>query len=75
MGSVEPFGDDDVSFETELKNLPDEELLDVWMDTQQIEAMLDASLPGHDFPAQSFESLIVHELRLRACRNLASHSG
>lgn len=71
MGSAEPF-EDDASFETKIKCLPDEDLLDVWLESQQIEALLDASSPGHDFPGQSFETVIVHELRLRACRKLTS---
>lgn len=67
MGSMEPF-EDNVPLELKLKCLPDEDLLDVWVESQQIEALLDANMPGHDFPGGSFESVIVHELCLRASR-------
>lgn len=69
MGSAEPFSED-VSLETKIKCLPDEDLLDVWLESQQLEAMLDLSAPGHDFPGQNFENVIINELSLRACRAL-----
>lgn len=71
MGRAEPF-EEDIPFEKKIKCLPDEDLMDVWLESQQIEAMLDASAPGHDFPGQSFEAVIIHELSLRACKNSGS---
>lgn len=67
MGTAEPF-DENIPLESKLKCLPDEDLLDVWLESQQIEAMLDANLPWHDFPGENFEAVILQELSLRASR-------
>lgn len=70
MGSFEPFADDDL-FENKVKCLPEEDLLEIWAESQQLETLLDMQAPGHDFPAESFERVIVHELALRATQKLA----
>lgn len=73
MGCIEPF-EDDIPFEERLKLLADEELLDVWVESQQLGAMLDDRLPGHEFPRDNFEMLIIHELSLRTGRRLAAET-
>lgn len=67
MGCAEPFRDD-IPFESRIKCLPDEDLLEIWAESQQIETMLADKLPGCFMPTHNFEALIVHELSLRACR-------
>lgn len=70
MGSFEPFPDEE-PFEDKIRHLPDEDLLEIWEESQQLETMLDMHTPGHEFPAASFEQAIVHELALRATQKLA----
>lgn len=74
MGSAEPFGDD-MPFESKIKCLPDEDLLEIWAESQQIETMLAENLPGCYIPEQNFEALIVHELSLRACSRVQRQGG
>lgn len=69
MGSAEPF-EEEIPLEHKIKCLPDEDLLEIWEESQQLETMLAASIPGCEFPAQNFETVIAHELSLRACRRL-----
>lgn len=69
MGSAEPFGDN-IPLEARIKCLPDEDLLEIWAESQQIETILAENLPGCVAPSQSFEALIVHELSLRACQRV-----
>lgn len=65
MGRAEPF-DDDLSFEDKVKCLPDEDLLEIWAESQRLETMLDMAAPGHGFPASSYELAIIRELAARA---------
>lgn len=56
---------DEASFAVQLKTLADEELLDFWAETQQIENVLRKEfLVGGN---QDYERLIVLELQLRSC--------
>lgn len=56
---------EDTSFSLQLKSLADEELLDFWAETQQIENVLWKEHVIGDHP--DFERLIVLELQLRSC--------
>ena len=63
-------GEDDIPFSLQIKGLEDEELLDFWEQTQQIESVLQAEYQGAVMPAQDYERLIVLELQLRSCQKL-----
>ena len=71
MGILAPF-EDYGSFEEKMKCLPDDELLTMWAESQELGAILDHNAPGHDFPAASFEKAIIAELALRTGRKLCS---
>lgn len=71
MGSFEPFDADD-PFENKVKCLPEEDLLEIWVESQQLETMLNMQAPGHDFNGESFERAIVHELALRVTQKLVA---
>jgi len=57
---------DDMSFDTQLKSLADEELLDFWAETQQLESLLQSEFDQRVAPAQDYERMILHELQMRS---------
>ncbi len=59
---------DDTPFSLQIKMLADDELLDFWEETQQIENALRAEYQQNVVPAQDYERLIVLELQLRSCQ-------
>lgn len=59
---------DDTPFSLQIKMLADDELLDFWEETQQIENVLRAEYQQNVVPAQDYERLIVLELQLRSCQ-------
>lgn len=59
---------EDIPFALQIKQLADEELLDFWEETQQIESALRAEYQQSVAPAQDYERLIVMELQLRSCQ-------
>ncbi|MEG2140326.1 MAG: hypothetical protein RRY20_06020 [Bilophila sp.] len=63
---------DDAPFNVQIKDLADEELLDFWEETQQIESVLRAEYQQAVVPAQDYERLIVLELQLRSCQRQRS---
>lgn len=63
---------EDISFALQIKQLADEELLDFWEETQQIESALRAEYQQPVAPAQDYERLIVMELQLRSCQRQGS---
>ncbi len=69
MGSFLPF-DDDESFAERIKGLQYDELLDVWLETQQIERMLKRDVDPSAELAPEYEAMILDELRLRSTRRL-----
>ena len=60
---------DEAPFNIQIKNLADEELLDFWEETQQIES---AEYQQTVVPVQDYERLIVLELQLRSCQRQKS---
>ncbi len=75
MGSCMPFSDED-SFAERVKSLADDELLQIWEETQQIESLLSTELHTDFSIAPDYEKAIVAELRLRSSRKLrAPQSG
>lgn len=63
---------DESPFNIQIKNLADEELLDFWAETQQIESSLRAEYHQPVVPVQDYERLIVLELQLRSCQRQKS---
>ncbi|MDR1777657.1 MAG: hypothetical protein LBR31_07515 [Desulfovibrio sp.] len=64
MGSCVPF-DDEISFPERIKTLSDEELMEIWEETQRIERIFSTELHlGVSF-VMDYEDAIVTELSLR----------
>lgn len=64
MASRIPFSED-LPFSSRLKSLADDELLDFWEETQQLERMLREEWDAELELAPEYERLIVQELQLR----------
>ena len=69
MGSCQPF-DDDEPFDKRVKTLADNELLEIWEETQQLEDLLRTQMQTDLAMAPEYERLIVSELQLRSNRAL-----
>ncbi len=72
MGSYLPFTDDQ-PFALKVKTLADEELLEIWEETQQIEGLIRKELHTDIALTPEYEQVIVAELSLRSGRRLAEH--
>lgn len=59
---------DDEPFEEKIKTLADEELLEIWVETQKMEVAIMAQLPNAQVVGPNFEEAIVAELNLRNSR-------
>lgn len=59
---------EEIPFQLQIKNLADEELLDFWEETQQIESSLRSEYQQNVLPVQDYERMIVLELQLRSCQ-------
>lgn len=71
MGRAMPFEDDE-PFEEKVKCLADEELLEIWAESQRIEGMLNAGFPGGRLEGPNYEKVIIDELTMRKTRQLAA---
>lgn len=69
MGSCMPFCDEE-PFAERVKSLADDELLEIWEETQQIESLLCTEMHADFSIAPEYEKAIVEELRLRSSRKL-----
>ena len=69
MARSTPFSDD-MPFSQRVKSLADEELLEIWEETQQVELMLNREMQAAISLAPEYERAIVEELRLRSTRGL-----
>ena len=69
MGSCQPFTDDE-PFDKREKTLADNELLEIWEETQQLEDLLRTQMQTDLAMAPEYERLIVSELQLRSNRAL-----
>lgn len=67
MGTCIPFSDEE-PFTERIKTLEDDELLEIWEETQQIESLLCSELQADVSIAPDYEKVIVEELRLRSGR-------
>lgn len=70
MGSYIPFTDDQ-PFALKVKMLADEELLEIWEETQQIEGLIRKELHTDMTLTPEYEQVIIAELSLRSGRRLA----
>ncbi len=57
---------EDIPFAMQIKNLADEELLDFWEETQQLENAIRSEYQQAITPMQDYERMIVQELQLRS---------
>lgn len=71
MGSAFPF-DDDLPFEEKVKCFADDELLEIWEESQEMESMLALNFPAEILNGSYFEQAIIHELTVRLGRKLLS---
>lgn len=69
MAQATPFSDD-MPFSQRVKSLADEELLEIWEETQQVEQLLNTEMHAAVSIAPEYERAIVEELRLRSTRSL-----
>lgn len=70
MGSAFPFAEDD-SFDRKVKCMADEELLEVWEESQQLENMLNAGAGSNRYMlSPEYERAILDELFLRQTMKL-----
>ena len=69
MARSTPFPDD-MPFSQRVKSLADEELLEIWEETQQVEFLLNREMRAAISLAPEYERAIVEELRLRSTRGL-----
>ena len=67
MGSADPFPEN-VPIETKIKSLPDEVLLEMWVESQLLEYMVAMQMPKGYALQSGFEAVIIHELWLRSSR-------
>lgn len=70
MGSAFPFAEDE-SFDRKVKCMADEELLEFWEESQQLENMLNAGAGTSRYVlSPEYERVILNELFLRRTRQL-----
>lgn len=69
MGSCIPFIDEQ-PFAERVKTMADDELLEIWEETQQLESMLSNALHTDLALAPDYEKVIVEELFLRSSRRV-----
>lgn len=69
MGSCFPFLED-LSLPGQVKEMAEEELLEMWEESQQIEQLLNCSLNGRFVVAPEFEQTILAELFIRSGKRL-----
>ncbi len=71
MGTAFPFNDD-LPFEEKVKCFEDQELLEIWEESQEMESMLAQNLSPDMLNSAYFEQAIIHELTIRLGRRIAS---
>lgn len=67
--------EDSVPFEVQIRTLPDETLLDIWEEMQQVQAWLSEQYQQGVVPAIDYEQLIVRELQRRSCPQAPESAG
>ena len=71
MGSCVPFADEE-PFSERVKNLKNQDLLEIWEETQQIENLLRSEIQAEISLAPDYEQTNIDELRLRSSRQCLS---
>jgi hypothetical protein len=59
-----------IPLEEQLKSLEDDELLDIWEESHQLDKLLERE-NRNSAPSMEYERLIVQELQLRSCKRTA----
>lgn len=67
MGCAIPFSDD-LPFEQKVKCMGDDELLEIWAESQQLEQMINSELPHGCIISPDYEKAIINELTIRASK-------
>lgn len=73
MAKLIPFAEDE-PFGLQLKSLADDELLDIWAETQELDRMLREEWDVTLKYAPEYERLIVQELQLRSGQKPSPHA-
>jgi hypothetical protein len=61
-----------IPLEEQLKSLEDDELLDIWEESHQLDKLLERE-NRNSSPSLEYERLIVQELQLRNCKRTVGH--
>lgn len=69
MASAIPF-DNDLPFEEKVKCFADDELLEIWVESQEMENMLQMNIPAGIINGAYFEQAIINELNIRLGKRL-----
>lgn len=69
MASAIPF-DEDLPFEEKVKCFADDELLEIWAESQEMENMIQMNFPPDLMDVACFEQVIIHELTVRLGKKL-----
>ena len=67
MGCAIPFSDD-MPFEEKVKCMGDEELVEIWAESQQLEQMITSDFPPGCVITPNYEKAIINELMIRSTR-------
>jgi hypothetical protein len=62
-----------ISLEDQIKSLEDDELLDIWEESHQLDRFLERE-NRFSAPSMEYERLIVQELQLRNCKRTIGRS-
>lgn len=73
MGSAMPFSED-LPFEEKVKCFADEELLEIWAESQEMENFINMRLSGDVELHPGYERAIINELTLRLNKRLLKSS-
>ena len=73
MGTAMPFREDQ-PFEEKVKCLADDELLEMWAESQEMECLVNMRAPFELNLPPGYEQVIIKELALRVSQRLVSHS-
>jgi hypothetical protein len=61
-----------IPLEEQLKSLEDDELLDIWEESHELDKLLERENRSSS-PSLEYERLIVQELQLRNCKRTVGH--
>lgn len=71
MASCQPFKDDK-PFDEKVKDMGDDDLLEIWATTQQLDGLISSHFDTGLALAIDYEKTIVKELSLRSCKKLTA---